>query len=168
MGIKNILKLIIAIIVIIAIVIVAVMVCNKLWKKNKLEDLRTNLLLIQGKAKSYTEDVSVETANLSEEKEEESTKIEEVKGEKLKGTLLPNCSDEIKQAAEQTKIENMDEFYYLSQQDLKDMGINIKEEDGTYYLVKYDFEDTEVVYTKGYEYNDKTYYKLSDIADIQM
>ena len=48
------------------------------------------------------------------------------------------------------------------------MGINIEVAKDTYYLVKYNFEDTEVVYTKGFEYNGKTYYKLSEMKDIEL
>ena len=126
------------------------------------------MLLIQAKAKTYTEDVNVETANLDTEKEEDSTKIAEVKEQKLKGTLIENCEESIKNAVKQAGIEDTTDYYYLSQKDLNDMGINIEVEKDTYYLVKYNFEDTEVVYTKGYELKDKIYYKLSEIKNIEL
>ena len=168
MGIKKVLTLIMAVIVIIAIATVITYVCKKAFDKTNLEDLRTNMLLIQGKAKTYTENVSVETANLDEQKEEDNTKIAEVKDQKLKGIELDNCEENIKKAAEQTGIEDTRDFYYLSQQDLKDMGISIKLKENEYYLVKYNFEDTEVVYTKGYKHKDKIYYKLSEIKNIEL
>ena len=168
MGTKKIISLIAAIIIIITIGTVIAIVCKKALDKEKLQDLRTNLLLIQGKAKTYTENVSVETANLDEAKEEDSTKIAEVKGQKLKGTAIENCNENIKVAAQKAGIEETKDFYYLSQEDLNDMGIHIQVEEDTYYLVIYNFEDTEVIYTKGYEYNDKTYYKLSEMKNIEL
>jgi len=168
MGIKKVLALIMAVIVIITIATVITYVCKKAFDKTNLEDLRTNMLLIQGKAKTYTENVSVETANLDEQKEEDNTKIAEVKDQKLKGIALENCDENIKSEAQKAGIEDMKDFYYLSAQDLNDMGINIELKENEHYLVKYNFEDTEVVYTKGYEYKDKTYYKLSEIKNIEL
>lgn len=168
MGVKKVITLIIAIIIIIAIATVIAIVGKETIEKTNLQDLRTNLLLIQGKAKTYTENVSVETANLDEKKEEDNNKISEVKQQKLKGIVLENCDENIKDAAKKAGIENTTEFYYLTQEDLQSMEINIEVEKNAYYLVKYNFEDTEVVYTKGYEYNGKIYYKLSEIKNIQL
>ena len=168
MGVKKVLTLIVAIIIIIAISVMIAIVCKKAWEETKLQDLRTNMLLIQGKAKTYTENVSVETANLDEAKEEDNTKIAEVKDQKLKGTALENWDNCIKDAAKKAGIEDTKDYYYLSQEDLNQMGISIEVEENTYYLVKYKFEDTEVVYTKGYEYQDKIYYKLSDLKNIEL
>lgn len=168
MGAKKVLSLIVAIIIIIAISLGIGMFLNKATREANLQDLRTNMLLIQGNAKTYTENVSVETANLNEEKAEDNTKIEEVKNQKLKGTALNVCDEKIKNAANEAGIEDSKDYYYLSQTDLNDMGINIEVEEDTYYLVKYNFEDTEVVYTKGYKYQGKIYYKLSDIKNIEL
>lgn len=168
MGAKKVLTLIIAIIVIIVIAAVITVELKRVYEKTELQDIRTNLLLIQAKAKTYTENVSVETANLDTEKEEDSTKIAEVKDQKLKGTALESCDDSIKNAAKQAGIEDMTDFYYLSQEDLNNMGINIEVEKDGYYLVKYNFEDTEVVYTKGHEYKGTTYYKLSEMKNIEL
>ena len=168
MGTKKIIKLIIAIIVIILIATGIIVFGKKIFDKTRLQDLRTDMLLIQGKAKTYTENVSVETANLDEEKEEDNTKIAEVKDQKLKGTVLDNCEAIIKSEAKKAGIEDTTDYYYLSQEDLNNMGISIEVEKDTYYLVKYNFEDTEVVYTKGYEYNNEIYYKLSDLKNIEL
>lgn len=168
MGVKKVINLIIAIIIIIAIATVIFIVGKKALQETSLQDLRTNLLLIQGKAKTYTENVSVETANLDETKEEDNTKIEEVKGQKLKGTALENCAENIKNEAKKAGIQDTKDYYYLSQEDLNSMGINIQVEDNAYYLVKYNFEDTEVVYTKGYEHEGKIYYKLSELKNVEL
>ena len=168
MGAKKVIKLIIALIIIIAIATAISIFAKESFEKTSFQDLRTDLLLIQGKAKTYTENVSVETANLDEEKAEDNTKIAEVKEQKLKGTALQNCNEEIQNAAKKAGIEDTKEYYYLSSEDLKSMGISINVKEGTYYLVKYNFEDTEVVYTKGFEYKGKTYYKLSEMKEIKL
>lgn len=168
MGAKKVITLIVALAIIIAIT-VAIILCSKAYiEKEKLQDLRTNMLLIQAKAKTYTEKVDVETANLNDEKAEDNTKIEQVKEQKLKGTPLENCEDSIKSTAKTAGIEDFEDYYYLSQEDLNNMQINITIKKDEQYLVKYNFEDTEVVYTKGYEYNGKIYYKLSEIKNIEL
>ena len=168
MGAKKVINLIIALIIIISISILIITVYKKVAEETNLQDLRTNLLLIQGKAKTYTENVSVETANLDETKTEDNTKIEAVKVQKLKGMVLENCAENIKNEAKKAGIQNTKDYYYLSQEDLNSMGINIQVEDNEYYLVKYNFEDTEVVYTKGYKYKGNTYYKLSEMKNIEL
>ena len=168
MGAKKVFTLIVAIAIIIAIIVGIIIFTKKSLDETRLQDLRTNMLLIQGKAKTYAEDVDVGTANLDEEKTEDSTKIEEVKEQKLKGTALESCDDSIKNAAKSAGVEDFTDYYYLSQEDLNSMEINIKVEKDEKYLVKYNFEDTEVIYTKGYEYNGKTYYKLSEIKNIEL
>ncbi len=168
MGAKKVIKLIMATIIIIAIAIVITIFAKHSFEQNAIQDLRTNMLLIQGKAKTYTETVSVETVNLDEEKAEDNTKIEEVKNQKLKGTALENCDEKIKNEAKKAGITETKDYYYLSQEDLNSMELSIKVEKDTYYLVKYNFEDTEVVYTKGHEYQGKIYYKLSEMKDIEI
>ena len=163
MGTKKIIALFIAIIIIIAIATLITIFAKESFEVTSFQDLRTNLLLIQGKAKTYTEDVSVETANLSDD-----TKISEVKDQKLKGTALEKCDEKIKNDAKNAGIENTKDYYYLSQEDLNNMGINIDVEKDTYYIVKYNFEDTEVVYTKGFEYKGKIYYKLSEMKKVEI
>jgi len=106
MGTKNVIKLIIAIIIIIAISTGIIIFSKQSLEITRFQDLRTNMLLIQGKAKTYTENVSVETANLDEEKQEDNTKIEEVKEQKLKGTALASCDEKIKSAAQKAGIRD--------------------------------------------------------------
>ena len=105
---------------------------------------------------------------MDETKTEDNTKIEEVKGQKLKGTALDACAENIKKEAKKAGIQDTKDYYYLSQEDLNSMGVNIQVEEDTYYLVKYNFEDTEVVYTKGYEHEGKIYYKLSELKNIEL
>lgn len=161
-------SLVITIIILIIISAITVNISNDVIEQAKLQDLRTNMLLIQAKAKTYTEEVTFETANLDSSKEEDLAKISEIKASKLKGTLLENCDTSIQTAAQNAGITDTTDFYYLSSENLSEMGINIKVPKEAYYLVKYNFENTEVVFTKGIEYKEATYYKLSQINQIDI
>ena len=160
-------SLVITIIVLIIISAITVDISKEVVQQAKLQDLKTNMLLIQAKAKIYTEEVTFQTANLDSAKEEDATKILEIKNSKLKGTALENCSTRIKTAMQNVGVTDTTDFYYLSQKNLSEMGINIDIPNEAYYLVKYNFEDTEVVFTKGIKYKEKTYYKLSEISQIE-
>lgn len=160
-------SLVITIIVLIIISGITVNINNDLIKQAKLQDLRTNMLLIQAKAKIYAEEVNFETANLDSSKEEDLKKISEIKASKLKGTTLADCEASIQTAAQNAGVTDTTDFYYLSSENLSEMGINIEMSEDIYYLVKYNFEDIEVVFTKGFKYKDVTYYKLSEINKIE-
>ena len=161
-------SLVITIIVLIIISAITVNISDGVIQEAKLQNLRTNMLLIQAKAKTYAEEVTFETANLDSTKEEDATKISEIKVSKFKGTALENCDTSVQTAAENAGVTLTTDFYYLSPENLSEMGINIKVPEGSYYLVKYNFEDTEVVFTKGFQYKDVTYYKLSEINQIEI
>lgn len=160
-------SLVITIIVLIIISGITANVSNDVIKQARLQDLKTNMLLIQAKAKTLAEEVNFETANLDKTKETDLTKINEIKGTKLIGTALDACEEAIKTAASNAGVTDATDFYYLSQENLSQMGINIEVPEDTYYLVKYNFEDTEVVFTGGYKYEDEVYYKLSELNNIE-
>lgn len=160
-------SLVITIIVLIIISGITANLSNDVIKQARLQDLKTNMLLIQAKAKTLAEEVNFETANLDKTKEEDLTKINEIKGTKLIGTMLETSSEEVKTAADNAGITDMTNYYYLTAENLSQMGIKIEVPEGAYYLVKYSFEDTEVVYTKGYKHEEQTYYKLSELNNIE-
>ena len=160
-------SLVITIIVLLIISGLTANISSDVIKQANLQDLKTNMLLIQAKAKIYTEEVNFETANLDKAKEADKTKIEEIKASKLKGIALVSCDANIQTAAKNAGVIDTSDFYYLSPENLSAMGININVPKDTYYLVKYNFEDTEVVYTKGFEFGNKIYYKLSEINKIK-
>ena len=160
-------SLVITIVVLLIISGITVNVSNDVIKQANLQDLKTNMLLIQAKAKTYAEEVKFQTANLDETKEADKTKIAEIKATNLKGTALELCDTSIQNAADNAKVTDTADFYYLSRENLSEMGINIEVPEGAYYLVKYNFEDTEVVYTKGFKYQNQVYYKLSEINQIE-
>lgn len=160
--------LVIVILILIILASVTINISKETIKRANLEDLKTNLLLIQAKAKTFCEEVTFKTANLDSSKEEDVAKIQEIKTAEYKGTALDNCEHNIKSAAADAGISDFTNYYYLNNEDLSQLGVNIEPKEDEYYLVKYDISDVEVVYTRGYKANDgNTYYKLSDINKIE-
>lgn len=122
-----------------------------LIKEVKLQDLRTNMLLIQAKAKECVEEVSFQKANVTD-----TATIEQIKTENLKGKKIAE-NEEVKALAEQTnKIDTtqIDEYYYLDVADLEEMGIqDLKPEDYGWFIIRYDIDNIkiEVINTTGYQ-----------------
>lgn len=153
--------LIIIIAIIIVVAIIGIKYSMKMINENQLQDLRTDMLLIQADTKKSLEEVSFHTVNLDKNKEEDLAKINEVKQENLKG--IPVKGTEIEKSIPEG-IEIDENCYYLDENVLKDMGV--KESDSEKYgnyIVKYDFENikVEVINTKGYEGQ----YTLTDLID---
>ena len=140
---------------------------NSAIKEAKLQDLKTNMLLIQANLKNDLEKYHFETNNLSAE-EKESKKSEYLKGKKLSDPLCEkaktafdkintNSQIEKKVNEDYQKVNGEFEYYYLDSSILKQIGLNdVKsdEEDG-YYIVAYSMNPTysnivEVINTKGY------------------
>lgn len=153
--------LIIIIAIIIVVAIIGIKYGMKMINENELQDLRTDMLLIQADTKKSLEEVSFQTVNLDKNKEEDLAKINEVKQENLKGVPVPGTEIEKSIPEGITVDENC---YYLDENVLKDMGVkeNDSEKYGNY-IVKYDFDNikVEVINTKGYEGK----YTLTDLID---
>ena len=143
--------LIIGIVIIIAIALFIIHYVEDVIEENRLQDLRTNMLLIQAETKKDLEEVCFQTANLDSKKEEDIAKINEIKKEHLKGTLVEES--EIKGNIPQ-EIEINQNCYYLDEKNLNDIGVkDLNSEEYGYFIVKYDFTNitVEVINTKGYE-----------------
>lgn len=153
----------ITIIVMLIIASITTYVGMDLIKEAKLQDLVTNMLLIQAKAKEYLEEVNFQTANMTDEAE-----IEQVKNETLKGKKITENS-EVQTAAQNTgKIDeaHINEYYYLEQTNLEEMGLGeLNSEEYGYFIVRYDFENLkiEVINTNGYNGN----YTLEQLQQLQ-
>lgn len=126
----------------------------------KLQDLRTNMLLMQAKAKECVEEVSFQKANVTDANE-----IETIKNENLKGIKVEENS-EVQNLLQNTgKIQEGFEYYYLTQQDLSDMGIQeLSVEDYGYFIVGYNIDEikVEVINTNGYQGN----YTLTQLNEL--
>lgn len=155
-------SLVITIIVLLIIAGISVYSGTDIIKRAKLEELKTNMLLIETKAKECVENANFKLGkidNLGDD--EKQNRINEAKKE-LKGTEI----DE----ADNIDIEKSEYNYYykLTEDNLKDMGLsNIKlsDTDGLY-IVKYDIKNAkveEIYNTKGYEGK----YSLTDIEQIE-
>ena len=119
--------------------------------ETKLQDLRTDMLLIQAETKKDLEEIRFQTVNLDSNKEEDFEKIKQIRQECLKGTPVQE-TDILNNIPTEISID--ENCYYLDESILKDIGV--KETDSEkygYYIVKYDFDNTttEVMNTKGYE-----------------
>ena len=147
-------SLVITIIVLLIIAGISVYSGTDIIKRAKLEELKTNMLLIETKAKECVENANFKlgkTDNLGDT--EKTTRINEAKKE-LKGIEITE--------ADNINIELKDYNYYykLTEDNLKDMGLsNIKLSDtDELYIVK-----VEIYNTKGYEGK----YSLTDIEQIE-
>ena len=136
-----------------------------LLKNVKLQDLRTNMLLIQAKAKEYVEEVNFQKANQTD-----TEKIEQIKNDNLKGKKISTNTDILNEAEKTGVIDKsvIDEYYYLDSADLDSMGLSklneMKPEDIGYFIIKYDIDNikVEVINTKGYNGN----YTLEQLNEI--
>lgn len=72
---------------------------------------------------------------------------------------------EVEKLLSENKIEDSENCYLLLQNDLNEMGLEkVKQDSG--YIVNY--ETNEIIYVKGFENKDKTYYKLSEMKDLKV
>ena len=149
-------SIVILLILIILIMIGSVAVINyakKMIEESKSQDLMTNMLLMQAEVKKCLEEVCFRTVNLNSSKQEDVTKINEIKNQYLKGIILSNSPIEVQEAVKNVSEVVVDEnCYYLNEETINEMGIeNVREEQYGYFIVKYDFENAnvEVINTKG-------------------
>lgn len=139
---------------------------SEVIKEAKLENLKTDMLLIQAKAKLIAEEVQYKTVYEKDNSKKESIKQGVLAG---KGTKVANITDStIKQAITSLGIAGIDQYYYLDKTVLENMGLGkIEIKNGTYYVVNYDINNPEVVYTGGYEADDgNIYYTLTQINNL--
>ena len=150
---KSIVILVILTIFIIIGVVVTINYAKQLMAETKEQNLKTNMLLMQAEVKKGLEEVCFRTVNLSESKQEDLTKINEIKSQYLKGTVLSNSPTEVQEAVKNVPEVTFDEnCYYLDEAILGEMGI--EDVDATqygYFIVKYNFSnaDVEVINTNG-------------------
>ena len=135
----------------------------------KLQDLKTNMLLIQTKAKEYIENASFQLGvNPGDDKW---TKAEEYLQGEDKGTKVES-GGEMATTLINIGIKSEDiqtgKVYQLSTSNLEKMGINNVQSDSEngYYIIVYDLDNTtaEIYNTIGYDNK----YSLTDIERIEI
>ncbi len=158
----TIISLIITIIVLLIITSIAVYNGSNMIKKVKLEELRTNMLLIQGKAREYVEEANFKLGIDIDSASDKNERIESAKTE-LKGTPITNVDSNIVGTVETGEFV----FYYeLSKEDLNDMGLDkIELDTDEKYIVKYDINNLKVAIYNTIGYNGS--YSLEEIENIE-
>lgn len=140
----------------ILVVIIALIVCGVVYfirmqvDKEKAEDIKTDILLVQAKVKKISGDYTLE-------KKDEvlvGTKLSEMKEEQ---TIKEFLTKELFDPDEKNK-----KYYVLNQENLNNLDLgNIILEENSYYIVEY--TSSEVYYTKGYtDENGNLHYSVSD------
>ena len=124
------------------------------YAKERFEDLKTNMLLVQAKVKTIVGEYTLSK-----------------KEEKLVGTPIKEMQEEenIKTFLEKNNIdieEKNSKYYVLNGQNLQDMELKkVILPENTYYIVNY--TSYEVFITNGFTYSDgNTYYSLTQIQEL--
>lgn len=154
-------SLAITVIVILIISSVATYSGKEIIRKGKLEELRTNMLLIQAKAKEYVEDANFKMGLAPDEtRKEEVRKSVYVDGAKL---------EEVN--AQEYGIDNSSVCYKVKKETLNIWGLDkIELKDNEDYLIAFDDENAtvEIYNTKGFvDDNGDTRNSLTDIEKIR-
>ncbi len=149
----SLISVIIAIIIIIGIIASAVYFVGKGFQASRIENVKTNMLLVQGKIKVLQES--------SIAKKDETI----LKGKKL---VDNQENKKVKEMLEKKVItpeeQNFDKYYIVDGEILKEMQIEgIVFGEGNFYIVNY--ATNEIIWTQGLKIEDKVYYKLSEIAN---
>lgn len=142
---------------------------NKVIEESKLENLKTNMMLIKVKSKEYVENANFKLGTNIDTATDKATRINTAQNE-LKGSIVDK---NILEGKVESNEENEYTYYYkLSTDDLNNMGISNVESDekNGVYVVKYDLKNVEVeIYnTKGFESEEKTYYSLTEIQELNI
>lgn len=143
------LAIIFIIVLIIVLVVLGYYTVKKITKDKKLEDIKANMLLIQGKCKILEENTKV---NKNEDnilgKKVSDMKEDQIIAQFLEKNIIPE--------------DKLDKYYVLSNEDLNNMEIDVQNEENSYYIVNY--EEDSVYITKGYmnEETNEIVYKLEE------
>lgn len=168
---KGVTLIILVIMIIVMLIIAGITVYSgsEVIKRASLENLKTNLLLIEAKTKEYVEEVSFKMGVNPDDAKRNSVR-EEVYQNKGKLVELSNTSDEVKNSAVEAGIDTNEGCYYVSREALDNLGLNqVPEGDGDYYIVKFDEANlaVEIYNTKGYNDKGNIKYSLTDIDNIE-
>jgi Tfp pilus assembly protein PilE len=146
----TIITLAVTIIVMVILASVTVNAGTNIIKKANLQNINTNMMLIQAKTKTIEEQAKFNNDTSGYK----GTKIANITSNQLIENLISN-----------NIIDDEENCYLLAQSDLNAMGLEkIDIEDG--YIVNYD--TNEIIYVKGFEANNQTYYKLSEMKDLNI
>lgn len=164
--------LVISIIVILIISGIGINVGIRMINDTNRQNIKTNMLLIKGKARLAEENVEFKTSNKTNEIEIQEIKDEEYFGIKLKDVDNEKVKNQINMLIDngilpnpETNNDEFSKYYYINQDNLNGIGLGeIKESDGAYYFVKYEEENVDIIYTKGFtDLDGNTFYALTQM-----
>lgn len=166
--------LVITIIVLIIIASISIGEGNKVIQRSNLESLKTNMLLIKGKAQEYVESANFNLGTSFETLSEtdKNTRISKAK-ENLVGTEITN-SNEFSSSIGSTAADNTNLIYYykLSTNDVNELGLsNVKSDtENGIYVIRYDLKNAEVeIYNSlGFTGKSSTAYSLTDLQNLEI
>jgi Tfp pilus assembly protein PilE len=169
--------LVITIVILLILAGISVGVGNKAITVSKLENLKTDMLLIEVKAKQQIESANFDLGTnfdsaSEEEKNNRLTKaLSEFIGEEIEDGNIFAENIELTTENINSEKENLVYYYKLTTQNLKDMGLNnLKSDDKNgWYIIKYDIKNIEIeIYnTSGFENDGNTVYSLTEIEKIK-
>ena len=146
--------------VIIAIIFIVMIICGAIYftmeqfEKSRIENVKTNMLLVQGKIKVLQESsvAKKDESILKGKKVADNAENEKVKEMLEKGVIS-------------TQDESYDKYYIVDQDTLTQMQIEgIVFGEGNFYIVNY--ATNEILWTQGITIDGVTYYKLSDLEKL--
>lgn len=154
---------------------------SRIVEVSKLENVKTNMLLIEVKAKEYIEQANFNLGTIDKVTAEEKTqRIENAKKElnAIGETSVEEMTDKttfpsfLEDVNLETDNANYIYYYKLSTENMIAMGLtNVKsdEKDG-WYIIKYDVLNlkVEIYNTKGFELDEKIYYSLNEIKNLEV
>lgn len=164
--------LVLTIIILLILAGISIGTWNNVIEQSKLENLKTNMLLIEVKSKEAAQNANFNLGTSYDTIVDTNQKNERLQQTKLqlKGEIIENVN-ELNIGVEKGTDE-LEFFCRLSTEDIINMGItNIDSDDKNgYYIVKYDIRNigVEIYNTKGFKVENKTYYSLTDIQNLNI
>ncbi len=153
--------LVITVVVLLIIASIAVYSGSETVRKAKLEELRTNMLLIEAKAKGLVEEVNFKIGLTKPEDEGYAVKKEQAENEVYKGAGLEKATDVSAPSA-----IPVSECYKVTDATLQNWGLeDMEKEEGEEYLIKFDDVNATVEVYNTLGYNGK--YSLTEIDNIE-
>ena len=153
--------LVITVVVLLIIASIAVYSGSETVRKAKLEELRTNMLLIEAKAKGLVEEVNFKIGLTKPEDTEYAGKKEQAENEVYGGAGLEKATDVSAPSA-----IPVSECYKVTDATLQNWGLeDMEKEEGEEYLIKFDDVNATVEVYNTLGYNGK--YSLAEIDSIE-
>lgn len=143
--------LVFAIIIIIVIGVVGTRIILKENKNRKIENVTTDMLLVQGKIKVIAQE--------NEMNKDENTLIGKSLSENLEDEKIKALVDS---KVINTETEDMDKYYIIDGETINSLNLE-NNLDGEYYIVNY--KTYEIIYSKGIEIDGKMHYTLTELLE---